>query len=60
MLDGTLGKDVLGYTPRKYDKSVWIKKGVFPNENTYYLMILICVDGIRVVLKDTYTVIDYL
>ena len=44
--------------PSKSDKGVWIKREVFPNDKTHYLMILVYANDIMVVSKDTFTAID--
>ena len=60
ILDGTLGKYVSLYTASKAYKGVWIKKEVFPNVMSQYLIILVYVDDIMFLLKDNSTDIDYL
>lgn len=60
MLAETLGKDGLGYTSTAADKDVWIKKEVLPDGKEYYSMVLVYVDDILCIYKDTSVVIDAL
>ena len=60
MLAETLAKDGLGYTSTATDKYVWIKREVLPNEKDYYSMVLVYVDDICFIQKDTSVVIDAL
>ena len=60
MFYNKLGKYGLWYTPSEADKENWIKREVLTNRKTYYSMILVYVDDILVVSKDTSTAIDYL
>ena len=58
MLADTWGKDGLWHTSSETNKGIWIKKEVFTNGKTYYLIILVYVDDILVVLKETSNAID--
>ena len=55
-----LGKDGHGYTYTAVEKDVCIKKEVLPGGKDYYSMVLVYVDDILCIHKDTSFVIDSL
>ena len=53
----TLFKDSIGYTSTDTDKDVWIKRELLPCRKEYYSMVLVYVDYILCIHKDTSVVI---
>ena len=60
MLEETMGKEGPGYTSTTIDKDVCIKKAVFPDGKEYYSRVLVYIDDILCIHKDTLVVIDAL
>ena len=60
MLAETMGKDVLGYRYTVADKDIWIKRGVLTDGNEYYSMVLVYIDDILCIHKDTLVVVNAL
>ena len=55
-----LGKDGLGYTSTSADKDIWVNMDILLYGKEYYSMVLVYVDDILCIHKDTSVIIDAL